>query len=273
MTHQDSILTMPDEQVVSLPQYYKENFFSNSPFYHPEVGSEHSGVSGDPVPYSINNDNFVTGLLIVCFLLIALTYSRISDFLNRQLKNFFYTQKGEHTIIETGSEMKLQMVFVVHTSLVYGLLFYFYTLNFLTDTFIFSTEYIILAFFFAVFLVFFAIRFGLYAMVNPVFFDKAENKKFLTSLLLITSIEGVLVFPSLLLLAFFRISAIYAIWYCAIAVILVKILTFYKSYVIFFKQKRYFLQIFLYFCALEIVPLFALWGELLTIVDLFKIKF
>ena len=29
MTHQDSILTMPDEQVVSLPQYYKEIFFSN----------------------------------------------------------------------------------------------------------------------------------------------------------------------------------------------------------------------------------------------------
>ena len=263
---------MPDEQVVSLPQYYKENFFSNSPFYHPEVGSEHSGVSGDPVPYSINNDNFVTGLLIVCFLLIALTYSRISDFLNRQLKNFFYTQKGEHTIIETGSEMKLQMVFVVHTSLVYGLLFYFYTLNFLTDTFIFSTEYIILAFFFAVFLVFFAIRFGLYAMVNPVFFDKAENKKFLTSLLLITSIEGVLVFPSLLLLAFFRISAIYAIWYCAIAVILVKILTFYKSYVIFFKQNRVFLQIILYFCALEMVPLLTLWGGLSVIVDIFKIK-
>ena len=110
-------------------------------------------------------------------------------------------------------------------------------------------------------------------MVNPVFFDKTENKKFLTSLLLITSIEGVLVFPILLLLAFFHFSVIYAIWYCAIAVILVKILTFYKSYVIFFRQKRFFLQIFLYLCALEIVPLFALWGELLTIVDLFKIKF
>jgi len=54
---------------------------------------------------------------------------------------------------------------------------------------------------------------------------------------------------------------------------LVKILTFYKSYIIFFKQKRYFLQIILYFCALEIVPLFALWGGLLSIVDLFKIKF
>ena len=273
MTHQDSILTMPDEQVVSLPQYYKENFFSNDTLYHPEVSRAHVGVAGDPVPYNMNNDNLVTGLLIACFLLTVFTYSLISDFIIRQLKDFFYIQKGEHTIPETGSEMKLQMVFVLQTSLVYGLLYYFYTVNFLTDSFIFSSEYIILAIFAGIFIAYFAIRFGLYSMVNPVFYDKVDNKKFLTSLLLITSIEGVLVFPILLLLAFFHFSAIYAIFYCAIAVILVKILTFYKSYVIFFRQKRYFLQIFLYFCALEIVPLFALWGGLASIVDLIKIKF
>lgn len=273
MTYQDSILTMPDEQVISLPLYYKENFFSNDPLYHPEVSRTHVGVAGDPVPYSMNNDNLVTGLLIACFLLTVFTFSRISGFITRQLKDFFYTPKGEHTILETGNEMRLQMVFVIQTSLIYGLLYYFYTTNFVTDTFIFSSGYVVLAIFAGIFLMYFTCKFGIYAMVNPVFFGNAANKKFLTSLLLITSVEGVLVFPILLLLAYFHFSAIYAIYYCAIAVILVKILTFYKSYIIFFKQKRYFLQIILYFCALEIVPLFALWGGLLSIVDLFKIKF
>ena len=273
MTHQDSILTMPEEQVVSLPQYYKENFFSNDSLYHPEVSRTHVGVAGDPVPYSMNNDSIITGLLIACFLLTVLTYSRISDFIIRQLKDFFYVQKGEHSVNETGNELRLQMVFIVQTSLVYGLLYYFYTVNFLTDSFIFSSEYIVLAIFMGVFLVYFAARFGFYAMVNPVFFDKTENKKFLTSLLLITSMEGILVFPILLLLAYFHFSALYAIYYVALAVFLVKILTFYKSHVIFFKQNRYFLQNILYFCALEIVPLIALWGGLLSIVDLFIIKF
>ena len=172
MTHQDSILTMPEEQVVSLPQYYKENFFSNDSLYHPEVSRTHVGVAGDPVPYSMNNDSIITGLLIACFLLTVLTYSRISDFILRQLKDFFYVQKGEHSVNETGNELRLQMVFIVQTSLVYGLLYYFYTVNFLTDSFIFSSEYIVLAIFMGVFLVYFATRFGFYSMVNPVFFDK-----------------------------------------------------------------------------------------------------
>ena len=52
-----------------------------------------------------------------------------------------------------------------------------------------------------------------------------------------------------------------------------KILSFYKTYLIFFRKKGPFLQIFLYFCALEIVPLFALWGVLTIVANYLKINF
>ncbi len=42
----------------------------------------------------------------------------------------------------------------------------------------------------------------------------------------------------------------------------VKMLAFYKSYSIFFKRMGASLQIILYFCALELMPLMVLWGVL-----------
>jgi hypothetical protein len=56
-------------------------------------------------------------------------------------------------------------------------------------------------------------------------------------------------------------------------VIFIKILTIYKSYVIFFRQKALYVQNILYFCALEMVPLLSLWGGLAVIVNQVRVIF
>ena len=147
-----------DLKEVNLPHYYRENFFSNNTMYHPELSTERVGTSGDPIPYSFKNDSFVTGILILCFLLITFTLSRISEFLLRQTKQFFSTQKSEQSITETGSEIKFQFLFLFITCLLYGLLYYFYTTHFIANTFILSSEYILLAIFGGTILGYFAIR-------------------------------------------------------------------------------------------------------------------
>ena len=91
--------------------------------------------------------------------------------------------------------------------------------------------------------------------------------------LFLFSCEGVLLFPVVMLLTYFNLSLDAAIIYALIVVGLVKILSFYKSYIIFFRGNGSFLQIFLYFCALEVVPLFALWGGLVLISHYLKINF
>lgn len=54
---------------------------------------------------------------------------------------------------------------------------------------------------------------------------------------------------------------------------LFKMLTFYKCYAIFFKRMGVFLQLFLYFCALEAIPLAALWGALMLVGNYLKINY
>ena len=263
-----------DLKAVNLPQYYRENFFSNDSLYHEELSAqEYYGMAGDPIPYSYANDHLVTSLLIIGFLLIAFTFSRMSNFIVGQAKNFIRPSKNSLSLSETSGEIYMQIILTGLTCIVYALLYYLYATEFLASTYVTSSEYALLGIFLGVFLVYYLLRFGLYTMVNNLFFDSDRNKKFLTSLLYISSLEGLLLYPALALLAFMHLPAQNAIWYCIIVLILVKIMTFYKSFTIFFKQNDLFLQIFLYFCALEMVPLMTLWGGLSVIVDILKINF
>ena len=261
-----------DLKEVSLPHYYRENFFSNNTMYHPELSIERSGESGDPIPYTFQNDSFITGILIICFLLITFVLSRISGFLLRQTKHIFSSQNNEHALTETGSEIKFQFLFMFITCLLYALLYFIYTTHIIANTFIFSSEYILLVIYGITILAYMLIRMLLYTIINITFSTNKKNLQFQRSILLITSLEGVALFPLVLLVAYFQFSLQNAIFYTATIVILAKILTFYKSFTIFFYQKGGFLQIILYFCALEMIPLMMLWSGLLVITENLKIN-
>ena len=262
-----------DLKDVKLPTYYRENFFSNDSLYHPELVGGRYGVAGDPVPETLSNDSLISGLLIFCFLVMTFGFSRISGFIGRQVKDFFYIQRGEHSVAETGDEINIQLVFSVITCLTCSLLHYLYVTATGGDTFIFSTEHMLLGVIFLVMAGYFLLKFLLYTIVNTIMFDSSRNKKFLTVLIFLFSMEGVLLFPVLLLRAYFQFPIENATIYTLIVVVLIKILTFYKTYVIFFAQKALYMQIFLYFCALEMVPLLSLWGGLAVIVNHLRVIF
>jgi len=278
-SEQPDTLHLPGHEVprdlkqVSIPQYYRENFFSADTLYHPELEGGRVGVAGDPIPYAIHNDNIVTGLLIASFLLIMFAMSRISSFMIHQAKNFFYTPKVDQGFTETGTEIKFQIVFLVITSLYYALLFYFFATRRIAETFILSSEYGLLAIFAFMIFGYFLLKGLLYTLVNNIFFERKKNLHFLGNLLFIVSLEGVLLFPLVLLLAYFQFSMQNAINYCIFILALAKILTFYKTYIIFFKQKGLFLEIILYFCALEMIPLVMLWGGLLGVTSILKVNY
>ncbi len=278
-SEQPDTLHLPGEGIprdlkdVSLPKYYRENFFSNDSLYHPELDAGRYGVAGDPVPESMMKDSLITGLLILCFLMMAFAFSRISGFIGRQVKDFFYVQKGEHSVTETGDEIKFQIIFSVITCLTISLLYYLYVIATGNDTFIFSTEHMLLGVIFLIMAAYFLLKYLVYWVVNTIMFGSSKNKKFLTSLIFIISIEGVLLFPVLLLRAYFQFPLQSAMIYTFGVVFFIKFLTIYKTYIIFFNQKALYLQIILYFCALEMVPLLSLWGGLAVIVNHLRVIF
>ena len=259
---------------VQLPQYYKEGFFSKDTLFHPELPGGRYGVAGDPVPYNVHGDNVITMLLLALFVFTVIAFSNSRAFIARQLHNFFYMH-GRKTseVTETVVELRLQFVMVLMTSLLLSLLFYFHTIYYVSDSFILQSDYYLVFIYLGIVVLYFLLKSVVYTMVNGVFFGNRKNREWQKSLLFITAMEGVLLFPAVILQAYFELSIKNVETYFIIVLIIVKILTFYRCFVTFFRGKVFFLQIILYLCALEIVPLLMMWGVLDATATVLKINF
>lgn len=258
---------------VNLPQYYRENFFSNDSLYHEELEGGRFGVAGDPVPYAIGHDDLISSLLLGCFIVSMVAFSVCRNFLLRHLKRFFYAPKSEGVHDATSSEIKALYFFMVQTALLLTLLYTFYVRSYVADTFILSDDNMLTGIVLGIVLGYMIVKMLLYAIANYTFFGSKKNGQWFLEELFLTAVEGIVLYPSVLLLAYFDVAPKTIAYYAVIVVILVKILTFYRCFVIFFRQNGLFLQIILYFCALEIIPLFALWGGLEVLTNALKINF
>lgn len=246
-----------------LERLYAGGFFSGDTTMHCELGVWHGGVVGDPVPYTLGADNMMTALLLGCVLLVVVALSRSRRFIVRQTKDLVYAaHSAAETITETGTEVRFQLFLIMQTCLQLAIFQYFYTIHYIGDTFILHSQYHLIAIYFAMFAGCFIVKGLLYTFVNMVFFGARRNLQWLKALLFIASSEGIALLPAILLLVYFNLRIQNVTIYVAVVLILVKILTLYKCYFIFFRRIGAFLQIILYFCALEIVPVVALWGAM-----------
>lgn len=257
---------------VNLPQYYRESFFANDTLLHPELQAGRMGMAGDPVPYTVRNDNTITGLLILCFIMAVISFASSRQYILHQLKVFFYIPHNERANTENPSN-KFQLFLSLHTCLLLAIIFFFYTTHYVSDTFILDEPYELIAIFFGVFLAYFVIKTIIYRLVNGVFFSSKKYKHWTWTSIFITALEGVALFPAVILQVYFNLSMESVVYYFIFILILTKILTFYKCWAIFFRQIGLFLQLILYFCALEIIPLLSLWGVLVVITEELKVNF
>ena len=259
---------------VQLPQYYREGFFSKDSLFHPELPGGRCGVAGEPISYRIHNDDIITSLLLVLFIMAVIAFSNTRQFVVRQTKNFFNIHReGLTEITETAVEIRVQAFLAFLNCLLVALLFYFYTLYVIGDTFVLASQYTLIAIFLAISSVYFLFKVMLYTLVNGVFFDGKKNRQWIKSYLYIYSVEGALLFPIVILWAYFDLSIQSAAIYVVIVLIIVKILLLFKCFLIFFKQSVVKLQIILYFCTLEIIPVFFLWEAMVYTANSLKINF
>ena len=85
--------------------------------------------------------------------------------------------------------------------------------------------------------------------------------------------EGVCLFPIVMLRAYFEIAVQTTLISTAIVLGIFKLLSLYKSYLIFFRNGGHSLQIFLYFCTLELMPLAMLIGVLMITTANLKVDY
>lgn len=259
---------------VSLPQYYRESFFTKDSLLHPELTGGRFGVAGDPVPYTVRGDDAITCMLLFCFVLALTAFAYSRQAILHQLKDFFYVPRSDKST-STGTEGKFrfQLFLSIQTCLLLAITSYFYITHYVADTFLIDAPYKLIGIFFGVFISYFVGKAILYKAVNLVFFESKKNEHWTWTFAFITALEGVVLFPAVILQVYFSLPMQNVVYYVIFILILTKILTFYKCWIIFFRQIGVFLQIFLYLCALEIIPLLSLGGILALITNQLKVNF
>jgi hypothetical protein len=256
-----------------LPLYYRENYFSDDTLFYTEQTVDRFGVAGEPVPNAVRNDNVVTLILIICFVVFVISTGHTREFVGRQLKRLFHSQTSENDFKETSGELGFQFFLLFMSCLLMAVTMYGFTSYVLGDTLIIDSELLMLAIFLAVFMGYQFLHWVGYTVVNHVFFAPQQNSRWIKTQLFLKASMGALLFPVVMLSVYFNLSIEKAVYYFGFVLIFIKSVTFYKCWNIFFRQNGDYLQNFLYFCALEIVPLLSLGAALIILIEHLKLNF
>ena len=261
--------SMMDEQQADTILYFETN---TSHDFSILVNHE-PGVAGTFRPYTLHGDSILTLILLASFMLIGVSLARFRLFFLERLHGLFFIRYDDDRNSETSGETQVQLMYVALNCLFLAILANCFILQKVSVTLFFGNNLLMTGLLMAVIMGYYIVKWGLAMVVNHVFFGSNKNLQWTHSVIFITSLQCLLLFPLILLLVYFSWGLRNAVYYFTLVVILAKLLTFYKSWNIFFQQKGGLMQTFLYFCTLEIVPLLAFAGCLRITTEWMRIIF
>jgi len=233
----------------------------------------HLGVAGEPLPYTIHNDDLMNIVLIGSMLLFIIAVARSMPFIIKQTKNFFRPINDDSEQELTSGELRLQICLALLDCMLLGTSIYMYAYHQIDLIFVSGSHAPIIALFTGAFMAYFVLKMLIYTCVNLTLFGGKQNVRLLKSLLFIMALQAMLLSPIVLLQVYLGLSQNYVTNLSIFIVILAKLLTFYKAWSIFFRKNGTFLQTFLYFCTLEITPLLAMGGVLVQLANAIKVNY
>jgi len=101
-----------------------------------------------------------------------------------------------------------------------------------------------------------------YSLVDMVFFDKATMRIWISKFFSIFAFSGIVLFIPILLYFYVEMIRSFCFYFVIIYFLLFEAFIVYKSFVLFFYKPSSWLNLFLYLCSQEIIPLFFLWRAL-----------
>ena len=271
----DTTEVVPD----SLPLLYLGNehvdslLAADSMLFHGNTGyrDNGAGMQAQALPTALFRNDGVSIALLSCFLLTLLYLASSRHHLSERIKTFFRPRQNAKTSATADAETYewVHLLLGCQLSIIGALLFYSYAREHLSVELINLKPLALLGIYTALFLSMLIVKQRLYNFVHAVFFTKAERRRWYESFSLLFIVESLVLFPLALLSVYFDLSTEKVSIILAIVLLFVKILLFFKSYSVFFGKLKGCLHLFLYFCALEVLPLLIAVGVLIELTRLF----
>ncbi|MBR1711798.1 MAG: DUF4271 domain-containing protein [Alloprevotella sp.] len=220
------------------------------------------GVEGDPLPYRLRNDDVVTSALVLSFFFIIWVLTRSRNYLLGKLTNFFRAKECENMFTpQVETELRGVPFLIFQTCFVMGVLAFDILQEILPPGVAEgATPYALLLAATLLCFAYYLLKIGLYRFVNAVFFTRETAGRWHDLYLLSILSTGLCLFPVALLVVYFDLSLHYTLLSIVAILALAKLLLFFKSFHVFSRSEATVFHIILYFCTLELLPLYFLWS-------------
>lgn len=216
---------------------------------------------GDPLPYTIFHDNWVSGFLLLSFAILVLTVAWSRKFLVTQARNFFMPsnnvkdQKKIKTTFEVLTPFIMASVFCVNNGLlVFASMSHFYDF----DAGL-CPPALVIGFCVGTFALYYALRWILYKHINWIFFEKSKKRTWTNGFSFLISLESLLSYPIILFTLNQEWNSDMTFKTLILAYVLIRICLLYHTHRIFFPKLYGLFHLFAYLCTLEIIPILLLW--------------
>ena len=230
-------------------------------------------MTGELAPYSMTNDNIIQLLLILN--LVGIAYALLMNgagILERIKCIFYYENKSTpyndrtHITRICNTLMYFQFIFystIVATAMVDGHCFNINSQNSLQVTGTLA----------AMFTAFLLIKRGMHTIVNNILFTKAMDEEWNSFYFFAIKLWGFTLAPAALTILFLPDIPLKYVEFYSILTLVAHMYTIIKgAYSIIFAKKCIYVDIFLYLCALEFLPMAIVWKTALQMGDFITIK-
>ena len=201
------------------------------------------------IPDTLATNDTVTLLLTAAAILGTVSTARLWPYISRQTRHFFYQPKSSKVFSQTQAEAHYQLFLLLFTCL-----------N-MTLTAALATEHYETQGLLTLFLAFtttLTLKITLYQLTGWTFFEKNRNRDWLSAIVFLTAIEGVALFPLVLIQIYHAMPTHSFLTAVAAVVVTVKALTMMKAWNIHFAARQQLATAIIYFGAFETVPLLSL---------------
>lgn len=271
-TQQTQLLEVPvmDFQSHSLRDFleFRNEYYTNQKgvdftLFYTEQPVNLPGIAGDPLPYRLRNDVFITSTLLLSLFFALFIISRSLHVFILQIKDFFYNKDRNETImLNRDSEMKTQTYVNLLSCFLLSIVFFNYSEYALPDVFNRISPYKLLLLDIAVFAFYFLSKMIAYRITNWTFFPQQNIIQWNNAYNLMSLVKALMFFPIALIVVYFDIPMNLTLWITSFVILCFEILAIFKAKQIFFSYNFGIIHLFLYFCTLEFTPLILLWATL-----------
>lgn len=229
------------------------------------------GMNAQPLPSALFRNDGVSMALMSCVILTLLFLAQSGSQLSKRIKAFFMPQQmvSATHIGDTGTYEWVHLLLGCQLSMIGSLLFYSYAQQHLSVDIINLPPLALVGIFTGIIMLMLIAKQRLYHFIHAIFFTKTARKRWYEAFSIIFIFESLILFPLALLSVYFDLSPEKVSITLAVVLLFVKILLLFKCFTIFFVKIKGCLHLFMYFCALEILPLLLTWGILVEITRLF----